>query len=271
VGELGRATQAIAQLETAGICDLRELKTDSIEYARLVGLLRASSLGPRVMRMLEAIRSQELRIDQEAAQTLGKLPFPLHFFDFETWNPALPVFAGTRPYQQVPFQWSDHSLSPEGTIDHAAYLADGAGDPRGGLALRLVRRLADDGAVLAYHAPFERDRLLDLACLYPSLEGPLLGIVSRLVDLKTIVADHAYHPAFHGSYSLKAVLPALVPDCSYDDLAIKDGSSAALAYERLRLMPSGAEKDQLRADMLSYCAQDTWGMVEIYRVLLGLD
>ncbi len=270
VGELGRATQAIAHLEAAGICDLRELSPDSIEYARMVGLLRASNLGPRVVRMLHAIRTGELRIDQGTAEALSELPFPVHFLDFETWNPALPVFAGTRPYEQIPFQWSDHRLLPDGTTDHAAYLAEGAEDPRGGLALELVRRLADDGAVLAYHAPFERDRLQDLACLFPSLEGPLLGIVARLIDLKPIVTDHAYHPGFHGSFSLKAVLPALVPGCGYDDLAIKDGSGATLAYERLRLMPPGTERDRLRADMLAYCAQDTWGMVEIYRVLCDL-
>jgi hypothetical protein len=81
------------------------------------------------------------------------------------------------------------------------------------------------------------------------------------------VADHVYHPAFHGSFSLKAVLPALIPGCGYDDLAIKEGSAAALAYERLRLMPPGLERDRLRTDMLAYCRQDTWSMVEIFQLL----
>jgi hypothetical protein len=127
--------------------------------------------------------------------------------------------------------------------------------------------MSDEGAVLAYHASFERDRLQDLACLFPSLEGPLLGVASRLVDLKTVVADHVYHPDFHGSFSLKAVLPALVPGCGYDTLAIREGSAAALAYERLRLLPPGPERDRLRADMLAYCHQDTWGLLEIFRLL----
>jgi hypothetical protein len=138
------------------------------------------------------------------------------------------------------------------------------------LAIALVRRCADEGAVLAYHALFERDRLRDLACLLPRLEGPLLGIAARLVDLKTIVADHVYHPGFHGSFSLKAVLPSLLPGCGYDGLAVKDGVSAALAYQRLRLLSPGPKRDQLRADMLAYCAQDTLGMVEIYRMLCKL-
>ena len=270
VGELGPATQAIALLEAAGVTDLCELSPESIEYARLAGLLRVSNLGPRTVRMLEAIREGELRADPGAAETLRGLPLPLHFLDFESWNPALPVFPGTRPYEQVPFQWSDHRLSADDVWDHAAYLAEGPEDPRAGLAIALVRRFADEGAVLAYHAPFERDRLRDLACLLPRLEGPLLGIAARLVDLKTIVADHVYHPGFHGSFSLKAVLPSLVPGCGYDGLAIKDGGSAALAYQRLRLLSPGPERDQLRADMLAYCAQDTSGMVEIYTMLREL-
>ncbi len=270
VGELGRATQAISLLEAAGIADLRELSPESIEYARLAGLLRVSNLGPRVMRMLEAIRHGELRACPKAAEALSELPFPLHFFDFESWNPALPVFAGTRPYEQIPFQWSDHRLSADGTLDHAAYLAAGLEDPRAGLVIELVNRFDDDGAVLAYHAAFERERLRDLACLLPSLEGPLLGIAARLVDLKTVVADHVYHPGFHGSFSLKAVLPALVPGCGYEALAIQDGGSAALAYGRLRLLPPGPEQERLRADMLAYCAQDTRGMVEIHTMLRDL-
>jgi predicted RecB family nuclease len=158
----------------------------------------------------------------------------------------------------------------DGTVDHAGQLAEGSADPRMGVALSLARRFADMGSVLVYHAAFERERLRDLACLVPALEAPLLDVAERLVDLEAVVTDHVYHPGFHGSFSLKAVLPALVPGCGYDGLAIRDGGSAALAYERLRLLPRGPERDRLRADMLDYCARDTRGMVEIYRVLREL-
>ena len=270
VGELGRATQAIAYLEAAGIADLRQLAPNSLEYARLVGLLRSSSLGPRVLRMIEAVRGGGLQVEPRLGESLSRLAFPLHFLDFESWNPALPVFAGTRPYEQIPFQWSDHCQSTDGTVDHAGYLAEGSDDPRIKVATTLVRRFADPGSVLAYHATFERDRLRDLACLVPALEAPLLDIAERLVDLETIVTDHVYHPDFHGSFSLKSVLPALVPSCGYEGLAIRDGVAAALAYEQLRELSPGPETERLRADMLEYCAQDTRGMVEIHRVLRGL-
>lgn len=270
VGELGRATQAIVCLETAGITDLCELAPDSLEYARLTGVLRTSSLGPRVLRMIDAVQHGELRVEPRLGESLDGLTFPLHFLDFESWNPALPVFIGTRPYEQIPFQWSDHRLLADGTVDHAGYLADGSDDPRVNVAATLVRRFADPGTILAYHAGFERERLRDLARLVPALEAPLLEMTERLVDLETIVTEHVYHPDFHGSFSLKSVLPALVPGCGYDGLAIRDGGAAALAYERLRELQPGPEKDRLRADMLEYCARDTRGMVEIYRVLRGL-
>ena len=270
VCELGRATQAIACLEAAGVADLRELAPDGQEYARLAGILRTSSLGPRVLRMIEAIRCGELVVEPDLGEALSRLEFPLHFLDFESWNPALPVLPGTRPYEQIPFQWSDHRLLADGTLDHAGCLVDGSEDPRIKVATTLSRRFADPGSVLAYHAGFERDRLRDLACLVPALEAPLLDIAGRLVDLEAIVTDNVYHPRFHGSFSLKSVLPALVPGCGYDGLTIRDGGAAALAYERLRLLAPGADKDQLRADMIEYCAQDTRGMVEIYRMLRGL-
>ncbi|MFH1834432.1 MAG: DUF2779 domain-containing protein [bacterium] len=270
VTELGRATQAIACLHAAGITDLRELAPGTLEYARLAGVLRASSLGSRVLRMIEAVRGGELQVEPGLGESLDCLTFPLHFLDFESWNPALPVFAGTRPYEQIPFQWSDHRLLADGTLDQESHLAEGSDDPRSEVAATLIKRVADQGSILAYHAAFERARLHDLACVVPALETPLLDIAARLVDLETIVTDHVYHPGFHGRFSLKSVLPALVPGCGYDGLAIREGGDAALAYERLRGLPAGPDRDALRADMLDYCAQDTRGMLEIFRVLRRL-
>lgn len=269
VSELGPADTVIAHLKAAGITDLRTLRADSLEFAQLVGLLRSSVRAPRILRMLDAVRSGELRVATGPALTeaLAGLIFPLHFLDFESWNPPLPVFTGTRPYEHIPFQWSDHRLWLDGKIDHAEHLAEGEEDPRHSVADTLVRRFADQGSVFAYHAIFERDRLRDLACLFPSLESQLLDIADRLVDLETLVADHLYHPDFHGSFSLKSVLPVLVPGSSYESLAIGNGTEAALAYEQLRQLPPGPDSDQLRSNMLAYCAQDTAGMVEIYRLL----
>lgn len=271
VTEFGWARQTGPLLQEMGITDILELRKDTLEYARLVGAVRSSAYGPRVLRVVDSVLSGELRIEPELGEILDGLARPLHFLDFESWNPALPVFAGTRPYQQLPFQWSDHCLLVDDVCDHAYHLADGDQDPRFQVAETLVSRFAqDDGAVIAHHAAFECACLNNLAARCPRLELPLLDIASRLVDLEALVADNVYHPQFHGSFSLKAVFPALVPGESYQNLAVQNGNAAALAFGALRIMPDGPEKDRLRNEMLDYCAQDTWAMVQIYRTLRAL-
>jgi hypothetical protein len=121
-----------------------------------------------------------------------------------------------------------------------------------------------------YHAPFERGRLRELAALYPDLSAGLHGVENRVVDLLPLVADHVYHPEFHGSFSLKRVLPALCPGVGYGELAIQEGTAAARAFRDLRLLPDGGAKEDLRRNMLAYCARDTEAMVAIFRVLRSL-
>ncbi len=268
VSEFGWARQTVPLLEEMGITDTLQLRKDTLEYARLVGCVRNSAYGPRIMRMVDAILSGELRVEPELGKILRRLARPLHFLDFESWNPALPVFPGTRPYQQMPFQWSDHCVYENGTSGHAYHLTDGPQDPRSEVAETLVSRFAqDDGPIFAHHATFERACLDSLAARSPRLEIALLDIAARLVDLEALISDYVYHPDFHGSFSLKAILPALVPGAGYKDLAVSNGNAAALAFETLRTLPSGPEKEHVRAGMLDYCARDTWGMLEIYRTL----
>ncbi len=271
VSEFGWARQTVPLLKEMGVTDTLDLRKDTLEYARLVGAVRNSAYGPRVLRMIDAMLSGELRVEPELGKILDGVARPLHFLDFESWNPALPVFPGTRPYQQLPFQWSDHRLHEDGTCGHAYHLADGPQDPRFEVAETLVSHFAhDDGPIFAYHAAFERACLNNLAARSPRLEVALLDIAARLIDLEALVADNVYHPAVHGSLSLKAVLPALAPGAGYHDLAVSNGNAAALAFERLRAMPGGPEQNRLRADMLSYCARDTSGMMDIFRALQAL-
>ena len=271
VTEFGWARQTGPLLAEMAITDTLQLRKATLEYARLVGCVRNSAYGPRVLRVIDAILSGELQVEPELGRILDGLARPLHFLDFETWNPALPVFAGTSPYEQLPFQWSDHCLREDGSCDHAYHLANGTQDPRHEVTETLISRLAeDDGPILAYHSAFEKSCLNNLAERSPRLEIELLDIAARLVDLEVLVADYVYHPDFHGSFSLKAVLPALVPGAGYQDLEIHNGSAAALAFETLQALPPGSAKARLRMAMLDYCAQDTWGMVEIFQTLRAL-
>jgi hypothetical protein len=158
-------------------------------------------------------------------------------------------------------------------VAHSEWLADGPLDPREGLARALVDACAGARTVLAYHAPFEKKCIEDLAGALPHLRKELTALAGRLRDLLPIVRDHVYHPDFGGSFSLKSVLPALVPGLGYDDLEIGDGSTATVALEALLLggdLLGAAERHGLRRDLLRYCERDTLAMVKLHERLTAL-
>jgi len=202
------------------------------------------------------------------AQELGNVQYPVHFLDFETISPALPRYAGTRPYQRIPFQWSDHILSKDGNLEHLEYLWEGTADPREAFTRSLLKALAKGGTVFTYTG-YELNIIRDLAALLPQYRQDLLGMTGRLKDLHAILKKAYYHPAFHGSYSLKAVLPALVPDMDYGSLAIQEGGYAAVRYLAM-IDPStpDAEREQITKELLDYCGFDTLAMVRIREILL---
>ena len=191
--------------------------------------------------------------------------------DFETFNPALPAYIGTRPYLQVPFQWSTHILGGNGALDHHEFLAEGADDPRRRFAETLIDVLGDSGSILVYSS-FEKSRLNEIAKVYPDLQDNIEAITERFVDLLALLRRDFYHPNFKGSFSIKTVLPALVPDLRYDGLGIKEGATAAASFEKsLHSDCPEIEKKRIRDDLLAYCKQDTLAMVEIYKALLDLE
>ena len=179
------------------------------------------------------------------------------------------MYPGTRPYENVPFQWSNHVLSASGALAHHEYLHDGDGDPRRGFAESLLAATEGPGSALAYSS-FEADVLEALATELPDLASRLRALASRIVDLLPIVRAHSYHPDFRGSFSLKRVLPALVPELGYDDLAIRHGLVASAAHDELADRATSPERRAtLRADLLAYCGRDTLALVELYRTLSG--
>jgi hypothetical protein len=191
---------------------------------------------------------------------------PLAFLDFETVGLAIPVWNGCHPYDAVPVQFSCDVVEAGGRVTHHAWLAEGPEDPGPALAERVVAACAGARTVVAYNAPFERGCLHHLGDEVPHLAEPLGDIGGRLADLLPVVRNYVYHPDFGGSFSLKSVLPALVPELRYDALAIADGESASL--ELVRLLFHGNElepevRQQLRYDLLRYCHQDTWGLVQL--------
>jgi hypothetical protein len=216
-----------------------------------------------------ALRAGAPHVERQALRTwLDTLVYPLHHLDFETMNPAIPRFAGTRPFQQVPFQFSLHVQDAPGAEPrHVEFLADGAGDPRPDLVAAL-HAIGDEGSILVWNLGFEKGVLEDLAEIMPGEAEWLSGLADRLVDLIVPFRRFWYHdPAQKGRCSLKAVLPALTGR-DYGDLAIADGNQAARAYVEAVYGASDAPaRDRVLADLRAYCRLDTLAMVQILAVL----
>jgi hypothetical protein len=202
-----------------------------------------------------------------AAAALGIYGYPAYFLDFETIAFAVPTWEGTRPYQQIPFQFSLHIVQSDGNMQHVGFLDLSGRDPSQACAVDLIRLCGTQGPVFAYNAGFEARVIRELAERFPDLAPHLHAIASRLVDLLPIARNHYYHPSQHGSWSIKAVLPALCPDLSYDTLdGVQDGNMAQTAYqEAIAPETTGERKAQIKEQLHEYCKLDTLAMVRIWQ------
>ena len=239
----------------------------------LPGDLKLSAIQARQVR---AVQAGTLVTEESLGEALAPFEAPLAFLDFETVSPAIPVWDGCRPWEQVPVQFSVHMQQPGGGYTHHAWLADGGADPRPAQAEVLVAACAGAQAIVAYNSSFERSCIRLLATAAPGLARELGLLELKLVDLLPVVRNHVYHPKFGGSFSLKSVLPALVPDLSYGDLEIHDGAAATLALWRLVFAPEQLGRRagaRMRKALLAYCERDSWATVKLLdrlRVLAGL-
>lgn len=222
---------------------------------------------------VEAARTGRPRIDRAAlAHFLERLEYPVHYLDFETFQVALPPFDGTRPWQQIPFQYSLHVVDAPGAAPReVAFLADGDGDPRPAFLASLGAALGPQGSIVAYHDRFERQRLEEAAEAFPAHHAWIEAVLPRFVDLLGPFKEfHYYHPEQKGSASLKAVLPVLGAR-GYDHLDVREGSVAAREFLRLRAGGvEPAERERVRGALLEYCSRDTEGMIEIVDALRRL-
>jgi hypothetical protein len=203
-----------------------------------------------------------------AAAELAAYGFPACFLDFETIAFAVPRWEGTRPYQQLPFQFSLHIIHDDGRMEHHGFLDLSGTDPSQACAADLIRLCGKKGPVFAYNAGFESSVIRQLAERFPEYAGQLSAIVPRIVDLLPIARRHYYHPDQHGSWSIKAVLPALRPELSYDQLdGVQNGGMAQAAYlEAVASETTGERKVRLYQQLHEYCKLDTLAMVRIWQV-----
>ena len=212
------------------------------------------------------VASGEPHVDREAIHGfLSSLEYPLYYLDFETIGPAVPLFDGIRPYQNIPFQFSLHVVKDEfSQPEHFSFLADNTDDPRPALLFELQNALGNSGSIIAYSKGFEEGILRDLAKAFPNYSNWIEQVCSRLVDLLAPFRNFDYyHPAQKGSASLKAVLPAIT-DKGYEDLDINDGQLASISFLSATFgnMPED-ERVKVMIDLKQYCGRDTEGMIWI--------
>jgi predicted RecB family nuclease len=243
------------ELAGMGVQDIRDVP-DSFSLTEIQERIRTC------VKNNEEYASSELRAELEEVQ------YPVHFLDFETLGLAIPRYAGTRPYQTVPFQWSDHVLHEDGRVEHREYLCEEDKDPREEFARTLLGVLGTNGSIVTY-TTYEEGVIRGIGEDFPQYRDQLLALLGRVKDLYAIIRRNYYHPGFHGSFSLKSVVPALLPDMNYENLAIQEGQQAGLEYLRM-IDPSTSTEERVRikAALLAYCGQDTLAMVKIREKLL---
>ena len=248
IDELPRLTEERrSALEAAGIGEIRDVP-DSFPLTYLQRIV------------CSAVRDGRARLHGDVARALSMLVPPVRYLDFETFAPAIPRFAGTRPYESIPFLFSVHTEGGTSQLRHEDYLHDRDDDPRPPLTERLIHALGRTGSICTYSG-YERQVIRALANALPHRAEALAAIEARLFDLLPVVRNAYYHPEFRGSFSIKNVLPVLVPGMDYEDLAIADGRTAAARYQRA-LTSADAEKRQRTFDNLrAYCSRDTRAMV----------
>lgn len=242
---------AMQELEEMGIESIREIPDDF----ELTEVQRQAA---------NCVRTGEPWFSPELHDVLAGLNYPLYFADFETVNRAIPTFLGMRPYDHLPFQFSVHVVRrPGAQPEHYEFLATGSSDPRREFISSLCGVLGNTGNIIVYSS-FEAQRLLDLGRWLPEFAEQINAIQARLFDLLPLVRGHTYHSAYGGSYSIKSVLPALVPEMSYRGLMVANGQDAGLAWERLiRGGLDQVESERVRKALLEYCGQDTLAMVRL--------
>ena len=201
---------------------------------------------------------------------LSKISEPIGFLDFETFMEPVPSFDHQRPYQQVPFQYSLH-ISENKKLEHYEFLGEPGNDPRQPFIEKLLEDTISCRTILVYNQAFEVTRLQETAEKFPEFAEGIESITARIIDLMAPFRNKDYYvKEMCGSHSIKYVLPALVPDLSYDSLAIADGEMAMLAYARLSGMIDGDEKKKIRKHLLEYCGLDTLAMVKIWEKLVSI-
>ena len=256
---LPRGGRIAGELLAEGIEDIRH-----IPEGRL-----AKDLHKRVYRVTVCNQPE---LDPEAGKLFGELPYPRFYLDFETIQFAVPIWTGTRPYQQIPFQWSCFIENHQEELGHAEFLDTTGNAPMLPFIELLLKAMGDNGPIFVYSS-FEKTRLNELAKMFPQLAGKIEEVVNRLVDLLPVTRKYYYHPQMKGSWSIKAVLPTIAPDLDYGSLqGVQNGNAAQLAYlEAIDGQTAETRRTELSQMLLEYCKMDVLALVRLAWFFQGKD
>lgn len=237
--------------------------------------LQHEKLNPKYLEQIDfEINNKEPKIEkEEIKELLNSLKYPLYFIDFETFQLAIPEYEGTKPYQQLPFQYSLHIIEKEGTsIQHKEFLAEiDDKDFLRHFAESMIKDIPQNGSVIVYNMSFEHSRINELGEIFPDLKQELMRINNNMVDfLPPFKKRQYYMKEMEGSASIKKVLPALYPDdpeLNYHNLpVVHNGEEASATFLSLQ-GKSKQEQEKLRKGLLVYCELDTYAMVKIWEKL----
>ena len=253
---LPRSGKAVAALRDAGYRDLRDVPEDALT-------------APGHLRVWRATKTGQADIVRGAGAELAALPYPRFYIDFETVQMAVPVWPGTRPYEQLPFQWSCHVERADGSLEERSLLDLSGSPPMRAFAESLVAAVDSDGPVFSYSS-FEQTILKQCAERFPDLADRLNEVTDRIVDLRPLAERSYYHPAMMGSWSIKSIVPTIAPDLDYARLGeVQEGGQAQIAYlEAIDPSTTPERREIIGRALRAYCGHDTLATVHLARFLI---
>jgi len=260
LSRIGASKKKLLWLVENQVFDIKDVPLDEIELSDIQqNQVRVHKSGNTIID-LDGIRSE-----------IGNLTLPLYFLDYETFSPAIPLFEGFGPFDKVPFQFSLHILrEPHGELLHVEYLHMEQSDPTPNVLTLLEHHIGAEGTIVAWNKSFEMDVHRRMANRSPAHASFIEHINGMFYDLKDVFhKQHYVHPDFRGSVSIKYVLPALVPEKQYKELAIHGGAQASEAWWAMLGNTDESERAQIAADLKTYCKLDTHAMYDIWKHLFN--
>lgn len=245
---------------------------EDLGIERIQDIPETVELNEKQLRQVKVTKENARIIKKEKIQQfLKNLTYPLYFLDYETFKSVVPPFDRTKPYQQIPFQYSLHKLDEKGILTHTEYLHLEQSNPTLPLVEQLVKDIGTSGTVLVWYESFEKGRNKELGEMYPEFKDAMVKLNSRVVDLIIPFAEGWYvDKDFFGSASIKKVMPVLITDLSYDKLLIQEGEGASREWTETIFEGKNKEKKEIIVQALrEYCRLDTLAMVQLYKFLLS--